>query len=47
MHVLRPKAIICINEAECVLCEVRAQAEERVKLRASNMIDFKRRLLTF
>jgi hypothetical protein len=46
MYVLRPKRTICINEVECVLCEVRVQAEEIVKLRASSMIDFKRRETT-
>lgn len=47
MYVLRPERIICINEVECVLCKVRVQAEERVKFRASSMIDFKCCLLTF
>jgi hypothetical protein len=40
MCALKPKIIICINEADCVLCEVRARAEGKVKGRAWLILNF-------
>ena len=36
-----------ITETDCILCEIRAEAEERVEHRTSNLIDCKHQVLTF